>query len=93
MANQNDKVILHPSPDRPNGVCATVVADPRLTIEEAAQLIVPEGQPYLIVDRADLPPDDGVWFEAWEADFSEPDGYGINNEEWFAAHPPEDPNG
>jgi len=92
MANQQDQLIIHPNLKRPEGVCATTIGDTTLDIHEIAQLVVPDGLPYLIVDRADLPPDDGVWFEAWEADFSEPDGYGINNEVWHAAHPPEDHN-
>ena len=92
MTDYTNKVIIHPNHERPDGVCATTIATDLHPIEVMAQLLVPEGDPFLIVDRADLPADDGFWFNAWEADFSEPDGYGINNEEWFAAHPPEDPD-
>ena len=48
---------------------------------------VPAGTPYLIVNPAtDLPPDFD-FFEAWEADFSTPDGHGIGADAWFAANP------
>jgi hypothetical protein len=92
MANPTEQLIVFPNPEREGGVCCTTLGETDLTIHEIAQLVTPAGQPYILVNRSDLPPDDGFWFEAWEADFSEPDGYGINNEEWFAAHPPEDPD-
>lgn len=42
---------------------------------DLAQKIVPTGQPYLIVDEQDLPTD-YTFRDAWQADFSNPDGYG-----------------
>lgn len=92
MANLQDQVIIHPNHERPGAVCSTTVADVGHPIEVLAQLLVPEGDPFLIVDRADLPADDGFWFNAWEADFSEPDGYVINNEEWHDTYKLEDPD-
>jgi hypothetical protein len=54
-----------------------------LTLEEIAKKDVPSGVPYKFIDRADLPAD--VDFrDAWEADFSDPDGYGIGHDAWFA---------
>ena len=54
-----------------------------LSIEEIARKDVPAGVPYLIVDESDLP-DDHTYFNAWEADFSNPHGHGIGHEAWFA---------
>jgi hypothetical protein len=54
-----------------------------LTIEEIARKDVPAGIPYLIVNESDLP-QDHTFFSAWEADFGNPDGYGIGSDAWFA---------
>lgn len=54
-----------------------------LTAEEIARKDTPAGIPYLIVNDNDLP-DDHTFFNAWEADFSNPDGYGIGADAWFA---------
>lgn len=46
-------------------------------INEIAKMIVPFSIPYRIIDKTYLPSD--IRFsEAWEADFSNPDGYGEN---------------
>ena len=47
-----------------------------LTLEEIAAKDVPAGKPFKIVDVADLP-SDYTFFNAWEGDFSNPDGHGI----------------
>lgn len=44
-------------------------------IAEGAKTHVPKGQPYKIVEHTVLP-EDQTFFDAWEADFSSPDGYG-----------------
>lgn len=54
-----------------------------MPIEEIARKDVPAGVPYLIVNDSDLP-DDHTYFNAWEADFSNPHGHGIGHEAWFA---------
>lgn len=54
-----------------------------LPVSEIARKDVPAGKPYHIIDIHQLP-QDFVFFEAWEADFSKPDGYGIGCEAWFA---------
>jgi hypothetical protein len=51
--------------------------------EVVARKDVPAGTPYKIVNSEDLP-QDHTFFNAWEADFSNPDGYGIGPEAWFA---------
>ena len=53
-----------------------------LTVAEIARKDVPAGTPYFIIDAADLP--SGEYRDAWTADFSEPDGYGIGAVAWFA---------
>lgn len=54
-----------------------------LTIEEIAAKDVPAGVPYKIIEDTEVPVD-RTYRDAWEADFSEPDGYGIGHEAWFA---------
>ena len=56
-----------------------------LTVEEIAMKDVPASKPYMIIDGADLPAD-RTFVDAWVADFSSPDGYGIGQEEWFRTH-------
>lgn len=47
-----------------------------LDIETIAKKDVPTGKPFIFVKRSELPEDGLVFFDAWEADFSNPDGYG-----------------
>lgn len=54
-----------------------------LSLQEIARKDVPAGVPYLFIDD-DLIPQDHTFFDAWEADFSNPDGYGIGHDAWFA---------
>ena len=54
-----------------------------LTIEEIARKDVPSGKPFVIT-TVDQLPEDHTFFNAFEADFSNPDGYGIGAEAWFA---------
>jgi hypothetical protein len=76
------QVIIYP---QENNSIAVVCPAPEcsLPIAEIARKDVPAGVPYLIVDASQLPQDD-QFFEAWEADFSEPHGHGIGAEAWFA---------
>lgn len=62
-----------------------------LAIEEVARKDVPAGVPYKIVDMADIP-EDRTFRDAWEADFSNPDGVGIGAEAWFAEQEAENDN-
>lgn len=75
------KVIIYP---QSNGLLAVITpsAGGELGILEIAHKDVPEGVPFLIVDEAEVP-DDWGYHEAWEADFSNPDGYGIGHKAWF----------
>jgi hypothetical protein len=55
----------------------------KLPIEDVCRKDVPAGTPYLIVED-DVIPSDRSFRGAWEADFSNPDGYGIGADAWFA---------
>ena len=55
-----------------------------LPLEDVCQKDVPAGVPYLIVED-DQFPSDRTFQDAWEADFSNPDGHGIGADAYFAA--------
>ena len=75
------KRIAHP---QENGIIAILTPmDPSLTLEDVAKKDVPAGVPYVIIDAADIPID-RTFRDAWELDFSEPDGYGIGHDAWAA---------
>jgi len=46
-----------------------------LTLEQICAKDVPTGVPFLIIDSSELPAD-REFRDAWQADFSNPDGYG-----------------
>ena len=73
--------ILYPNPD---GGISVIVPTGELPIEDVCQKDVPAGTPYLIVEDDDIP-SDRTFRGAWEADFSNPDGYGIGADAYFAA--------
>ncbi len=52
-------------------------------VEDLCHKCIPAGTPYLIVED-DAIPADRSFRNAWEADFSNPDGYGIGADAWFA---------
>lgn len=76
------QVIIFPNDE---GWLTVVNPAPECTIpiEEIARKDVLAGKPYRIIN-ADQLPQDQVFFNAWEADFSDPDGYGIGSDAWFA---------
>ena len=67
----------------PNGMLAFVSPTGELSIEDTAAQCVPDGVPYKIVDVSEIP-SDWSFRNAWETDFSNPDGYGIGADAWFA---------
>ena len=73
--------ILYPNPD--GGICV-IHPTGELPIEDICQKDVPAGTPYLIVED-DVIPSDRSFRNAWEADFSNPDGTGIGADAYFAA--------
>lgn len=76
-----DQVIIYP---QQNNSLAIVFPTGELAIEEVARKDVPAGVPYLIVAKTDFPEQSFEFSDAWEADFSSPDGYGIGHDAWFA---------
>lgn len=74
------RVVIYP---QQNNSIAVVFPTGEIPVEEIARKDVPPGVPYKIIDEA-LLPQDHEFFNAWEADFSQPDGYGIGAEAWFA---------
>ncbi len=58
-------------------------ADCGISVYEIARKDVPAGVPFLLIPSADAP-QDHTFFAAFEADFSNPDGYGIGPVAWFA---------
>jgi hypothetical protein len=74
------KKVIHPNEF--GGVTLIAPSD-GWDVEVVARKDVPAGVPYKIVNSEDLP-QDHQFFNAWEADFSNPDGYGIGPDAWFA---------
>jgi len=72
--------ILYPNSE---GGVSVILPAGELPIADVAQKDVPAGTPYLIVED-DVIPSDRSFRNAWEADFSNPDGYGIGADAWFA---------
>ena len=73
--------IIYPNAD---GGISVVHPTGELPIADVAQKDVPAGTPYLIVED-DVIPSDRSFRNAWEADFSNPDGTGIGADAWFSA--------
>lgn len=74
--------IVYPNENN-DGICIIIPAyDCGLSLGEIAIKDVPSGIPYIIINENDIP-NDRTFRDAWEADFSNPDGYGIGHEEWF----------
>ena len=76
------QVIIYPNDE---GWLSVVTPAPEcgLSVEEIARKDVPAGKPYHIIN-ADQLPQEHMFFAAWEADFSNPDGQGIGHDAWFA---------
>lgn len=74
-----NKNIIYPNK---NGSICLVIPTGEIAVEEVARKDVPAGIPYRIVDVADVP-EDHTFFNAWEADFSNPDGHGVGAEAWL----------
>ena len=74
------QLIIYPQDDN---TVAVIYPSGELAIEEVARKDVPAGIAYKIVDAADIPTDT-TFRNAWEADFTNPDGVGIGADAWFA---------
>jgi hypothetical protein len=75
------KHIVYPNQERLGGICV-IISTGEIPVEEVARKDVPSGLPFIFVNDEQFP--DDAFFEAWEADFSNPDGYGIGADAWFA---------
>lgn len=77
--------IVYPRPGSANGELCLIIPAPGcgIPIEEIARKDTPAGLPYKIVSTSDVP-DDLFFLDAVETDFSEPDGYGVGADAWFA---------
>ena len=76
------KLIIYKSEE---GRAILVIPAPNceIPLEEIARKDVPSGLPYHIIDRSQIPTD-MTFYEAWEADFTNPTGHGIGADAWFA---------
>jgi hypothetical protein len=79
-----NKLIVYPNAESNNLAVVTPAPNCELPIEEIARKDVPSGLPYKIFNYDDFPWNNNEFMDAWEADFSNPDGYGIGAEAWFA---------
>jgi hypothetical protein len=77
-----NKIIIHPN-EYGTITITTPALNCGLSVEQIAQKDVPAGVPYLIIDSSELPLD-RTFRNAWQADFSQPDGIGIGAEAWHA---------
>ncbi len=73
-----NELIIYPSPD---GGIIIVFPTGDFSVEETARRDLPPAAPYKIINKSDLPLD-FEFRDAWEADFSSPDGYAIGIEAW-----------
>lgn len=79
-----NKVIVYQTEG--NGACVLFpMLECGLTLEQIALKDVPAGVPFFYMDQALVPPD-LEYCMAWEADFSNPDGYGMGYELFFETY-------
>ena len=74
------KQIIYQNED---GGISIIIPTGELDIEKVARKDVPAGVAYKIIEKTDIP-SDRTFRNAWEADITEPDGYGIGADAWFA---------
>lgn len=77
----HNQIIIYPN--ETGGVCLCYPADCGIPVSEIARKDVPKGVPFLIATTEQVP-SDHTFFAAFEADFSNPHGYGIGSDEWYA---------
>lgn len=75
------KVIIFPNA-RGGVAILFPAANCAIPLNEIGRKDVPAGTPYIILDESDVPVDQ-TFFEAFEADFSNPHGVGIGARAWF----------
>lgn len=75
--------IIYPNPESSDGIgVIIIIPSGQIPTSEVARKDVPAGLPYFITTHDQLPE---YWTqEAWEVDWTNPDGYGIGSDAWFA---------
>ena len=84
---QFEKVIIFPQEG--DSIALMYALDTSIPIEEVARRDIAPGIPFKVID-ASLIPEDIEFLNAFEADFTNPDGYGIGREAWNDEQEPED---
>ena len=74
-----EQFIIYPND---NGSVSLIVPTGELAIDQVALKDVPAGKPYKIIGRDQFA--DFDFFDAWQGDFSAPNGHGIGHDAWFA---------
>lgn len=72
------KLIIYPNAD---GGISILMPTGVFSVEETARRDLPSLTPYKIIFESDIP-GDSDFRDAWDADFSSPDGYAIGYEVW-----------
>ena len=75
--------IIYPNEETGSICLCRPAPECELPIDEIARKDVPAGVPYKIILDSDIPTD-FMFFDAWQADFTNPDGYGIGHDAWYA---------
>jgi len=79
MSALQEYVIIYPNTETGGVIIVSPAPDCGLSLEAIALKDVPPGVPYKYVHRNNLPSQsDFVFFDAFEADFSNPDGNGAD---------------
>lgn len=69
-------IVIPSSSVVPNGISLLIPTEEcLLTIEEFAKTYIAKGTPYKLIKYTDIP-EDQTFRDAWEVDFSQPDGWG-----------------
>jgi hypothetical protein len=77
-------LIIYPN-DEGQALLLWPVPNCGLSLYEIGRKDVPAGKPFKIIDTSYLPPQEqSIFLDALEADFSNPDGYGVGHDVWYA---------
>ena len=79
-----NKIIVYENAENNNLAFVMPAPNCGLSVEEIARKDVPAGVAYKIIDYDLFPWEQQQFMDAWETDFSNPDGYGIGHDAWFA---------
>lgn len=71
----NQVIIYNLIQSNENDICHIMYPTCNIPINEIARMFVPQGVPYKIIDKSEIP-SDMTFRVAWEAVIDKPDGYG-----------------